>query len=139
MKISEVMTPCPYHISGTASIKAALEMMAIRNIRHLPVVEDGDLVGVVSERDLKLSKFVCDATNYCPLLRDLVQTEPLIVFGEQEIAAVAQSMAERKADVALVSDHDGNFVGIFTTNDACRLIHMILEETKLRKGCSLTR
>ena len=133
MKISQVMTPCPYHISGTAGMEAAIEMMAIRNIRHLPVVEDGDLIGVVSDRDLRLSKFVCETTKYCPLLRDLCQQEPLIVLADQDVSEVAKSMAEVKADVALVSDESGNFVGIFTTNDACRLIHIILEEAKTDK------
>ena len=130
MKISQVMTPCPYHISGTAGMEAAIEMMAIRNIRHLPVVEDGDLIGVVSDRDLRLSKFVCEATKYCPLIRDLCHQEPLIVLADQDVSDVAKSMADVKADVALVSDEAGNFVGIFTTNDACRLINMILEEAK---------
>lgn len=132
MKIAQVMTPCPYHVLGSSDVDHALEMMGIRNIRHLPVVEEGDLLGVVSKRDLELSKFVCQSTKHCPALSDLVQTDPLVVLDSADVAEVAKEMANKKVEVALVADTNGNFVGIFTTSDACNLVHTILEELRLK-------
>ena len=50
--ISAVMTRTVLTVTPTASIEEAAGHMATRWIRHLPVVADGDLVGMVSQRDL---------------------------------------------------------------------------------------
>lgn len=128
MKIRSVMTPCPYKIKSSESIDEALEMMGLRNIRHLPVVEDGDIIGVLTERDIIVSKHVCDTSGYCPLVGDICSKDPLIVDIESPLGEVTKEMASEKAEVALIADESGNFVGIFTTNDACRVITMLFEE-----------
>jgi len=128
MKIADIMTPCPYRIGASTSLDEALEKMSLRNIRHLPVIEGSRLVGVLSERDARLSKLVCEVTGNCPTAGAVCSTDPHIFQAEDDVSIVAKEMAERKIDCALVADEAGNFVGIFTTTDACRLIHLILEE-----------
>jgi CBS domain-containing protein len=46
------MTPSPLTISADDGILAAAQLMAQRKLRHLPVVEGGNLVGMVSMRDV---------------------------------------------------------------------------------------
>lgn len=128
MQISSVMTPCPYTINSSSSIDEALEMMGVRGIRHLPVVENGDLLGVLSERDIAVAKNVCDTSGYCPLVGDICQKEPLVADGDASVGEVAAEMAEEKADVALISDAEGNFLGIFTNTDAYRVLAMLVNE-----------
>lgn len=128
MKIEDVMTPCPYHIATSASLDEALKIMNLRNVRHLPVVKDGALYGLLSERDARLSQFVCDATGFCPDVGRICLKDPYIVQSDSDIAAVAHDMAERKIDCALIVDKKGNFTGIFTTTDACKVIHLIMGE-----------
>ena len=106
----------------------AIEKMTLRNIRHLPVIENGRLIGLLSERDARLSKMVCEVTGNCPSAGSVCSTNPHIFQADDDVSMVAKEMAERKIDCALVADEAGNFVGIFTTTDACRLIHLILEE-----------
>lgn len=50
--LSEVMTSSPATISADDGILEAAELMKERKLRHLPVVEDGNLVGIVSIRDV---------------------------------------------------------------------------------------
>jgi CBS domain-containing protein len=50
--VSSAMTPRPLTIGAGDDILAASELMAARKLRHLPVVEDGNLVGIVSMRDV---------------------------------------------------------------------------------------
>jgi len=50
--VRDVMTPSPLSVSSDVSILDAAQMMGERNVRHLPVVEGGNLVGVVSIRDV---------------------------------------------------------------------------------------
>lgn len=51
-KLSEVMTPRPDVLAPDESALNALEMMRMRHYRHLPVVDKGKVVGMVSIRDL---------------------------------------------------------------------------------------
>ena len=130
MKMSDVMTPCPYRISGDASITEALEAMRVRGIRHLPVVAEGNLVGVLMERDARLSEFTCKESGHCPRVGAICLKNPLVVQDTQEVSEVAFEMAEKKLECALISDSEGNFVGIFTTTDACRLIYLLLDKAQ---------
>jgi acetoin utilization protein AcuB len=130
MKISDVMTPCPYLLSAETKVDEALETMAIRGIRHLPVVKEGQLVGVLTERDAKLSQLMSEGSQIPLEAGAICSKNPYVVQSEDEVAQVAYDMAEGKTDCALVADPDGNFVGIFTSTDACRLIYMLLDTSK---------
>ena len=50
--VGERMTPDPEVIDPDATIGAALDRMFDGGFRHLPVVEDGRVIGIVSMRDL---------------------------------------------------------------------------------------
>ena len=51
-QLRDVMTPSPLTASAEDGILAAAQLMGERNLRHLPVVEGGNLVGIVSIRDV---------------------------------------------------------------------------------------
>lgn len=51
-RVVEVMTPDPYTIEPGSRISDAMELMTSRRFRHLPVVEDGQVVGMVSIGDV---------------------------------------------------------------------------------------
>jgi len=51
-KVGDAMTRSPLTISADDGILAAAQLMAARKLRHLPVVEGGNLVGMVSMRDV---------------------------------------------------------------------------------------
>ena len=50
--LTQAMTPRPLTIGAGDNILDAAQLMAARKLRHLPVVEDGNLVGIVSMRDV---------------------------------------------------------------------------------------
>jgi len=50
--VAEVMTRNPDTIQPTESVQTALDLMAERGYRHLPVIDDGKLYGIISIRDL---------------------------------------------------------------------------------------
>ncbi len=51
-KVSEIMTPDPVTVSPTDSVTDCMQLMTDRRIRHLPVVDEGSLVGVISIGDV---------------------------------------------------------------------------------------
>ena len=130
MKISDIMTPCPYKVSGEKSLTEALKMMELRGISHLPVANGEEIVGVLSKRDLEVANFVCETTNFCPSVMDICRDEPYSVNIDTPVAQVTEDMGSKKTDYALVIDHQGNIVGIFTVTDACRLVTLLLNETE---------
>ncbi|MEK7691773.1 MAG: CBS domain-containing protein, partial [Bdellovibrionota bacterium] len=55
-RVEDVMTKNPYSVHSTMTVDAAMELMDSRRFRHLPIVEGGKLVGIVSIRDLSRRK-----------------------------------------------------------------------------------
>jgi acetoin utilization protein AcuB len=53
-RVRDLMTPAPLAISPETSVQAASRLMQEQRLRHLPVCEDGRLVGLLSECDLRL-------------------------------------------------------------------------------------
>ncbi|NLE85810.1 MAG: CBS domain-containing protein [Myxococcales bacterium] len=53
MIAEEVMTTEPVTIDSTATVREALNRMFDAGIRHLPVMNEGDLAGILSDRDLR--------------------------------------------------------------------------------------
>jgi len=51
-RVSEIMTPDPVTVSRTESVTDCMQLMTDRRIRHLPVMDDGSLVGVISIGDV---------------------------------------------------------------------------------------
>lgn len=50
--LSQVMTPCPITAEAETTVAEALRRMAANGLRHLPILRNGRLVGVVSMRDM---------------------------------------------------------------------------------------
>jgi acetoin utilization protein AcuB len=124
--VSRYMTAQPWTIERTASLRDAEQMMRDHRIRHLPVVDDGELVGVVSERDLKAlaSRPGVDAT--AARVAEAMIERPFVVTSDAALDEVATIMSEQKYGSVIVMGHDG-VEGIFTAVDACRVLAEVLQ------------
>jgi CBS domain-containing protein len=63
VSVSKVMTPHPVTVDPEVSLGRAMVLMQERGFRHLPVVEDGNLIGMVSSRDAldpEIEDFICE-------------------------------------------------------------------------------
>jgi CBS domain-containing protein len=76
VRISEVMTKDVLTVGPQASLREAAKMMADRWIRHLPVVDGGKVVGVLSQRDL--AGVLAGALNEPDALTALVEDSELV-------------------------------------------------------------
>ena len=119
--IKSVMTPFPYSVDIDAPISEAQRFMRERRIRHLPVTEKQELVGVLSERDIKL--YLGPELDYPKSketkVRDVYMDRPYIVDLNERLDIVLQNMAERHIGSVLVT-RNGKLAGVFTVTDACR-------------------
>jgi acetoin utilization protein AcuB len=107
------MTAFPYFIEVDAGLKAATQMMERHGIRHLPVKDGDELIGVVSDRDIKRAKRELHVS-------DIVVRETYIIDLNERLDSVLLHLAQRHIGCALVVK-EGRLAGIFTTTDACRV------------------
>jgi acetoin utilization protein AcuB len=121
-KIRQFMTTCPHTIEPDANLtEARLRMMEL-TARHLPVVERGRLVGLISDRDVALCESLLAAPNDVigPMVRDAMTTDVFTCGPDAHVHAVAHEMAERRIGSAVIVDpsHPTKVMGVFTTTDA---------------------
>jgi CBS domain-containing protein len=119
--IASVMTVQPYTIARDQTLETAHLMMRTHGIRHLPVLERGDIVGVVSQRDLYFLETMAGVEPAVDQVNDAMSQEAYIVSPDTPLAEVARTMVDRKLGSAVVVER-GRVVGIFTSTDALRLL-----------------
>lgn len=126
-EIKSVMTPFPWHIHIEDSLSRATEVMAEHEIRHLPVTDGGELVGIVSERDigLLLTPNLGPERQAGLTVGDACVRDAYVVDLSTRLDRVLLEMAERHIDSALVVK-SGRLAGIFTATDACRCFGELL-------------
>jgi predicted transcriptional regulator len=127
-EIRRFMTPTPHTISTRQTLAEAHQAMRERGVRHLPVVVDGKLVGVVSQRDLYLLETLRGVDVGRELVEEAMSDEPFVVAPDSSLEEVAEAMARNKLGSALVVE-SATLVGIFTSTDALRAL-----VTLLRRG-----
>jgi acetoin utilization protein AcuB len=122
------MTPFPYSVDADSPLKDAHALMREHRFRHLPVTSGHAIVGVLTDRDIKL---VLGPDFGSPKeeelsVRDAYVEQPCIVSASTPVAMVARTMAEKRIGSAIVAKN-GKVVGIFTVTDACRALAQVLE------------
>lgn len=133
--IKAVMSPFPYSVEAGASVADALAFMREHRIRHLPVTQGGELVGSVSDRDIKLilGPDFANPDEHETLVADAMVKDAYMVDMEVRLDDVLAHMAEHHLGSAIVTRR-GKLVGIFTVTDACRHFAEFLREQVRRSG-----
>jgi len=126
-QIVAFMTPFPHSIDIDAPLSEARAFMQRRRIRHLPVTSRGAIVGMLTDRDIKL--VLGPDFAYPPetelKVSDVCVKDPYIVPASTPVAAVAGQMAQRHIGSTIITKN-GKLVGVFTSTDACRALAQLL-------------
>lgn len=133
--IKAVMSPFPYSVDVAASVADAQTFMREHHIRHLPVTHAGELVGSVSDRDIKLilgPDFANPDEHETRVAHAMVK-DAYIVDMDTRLDMVLAHMAEHHLGSAIVTRH-GKLAGIFTATDACQHFAEFLREQVRRAG-----
>lgn len=123
-QIQKFMTALPHTIGRDIPIDQALSMMREYRIRHLPVQDGGRLVGVLTDRDLKLATSFGDIDEL--LAGDVMTQDPYTVSPETPLDHVLKEMAEHKYGSVIVQQQNGKVVGIFTSTDCAHAFSGLL-------------
>jgi acetoin utilization protein AcuB len=129
MEASEIMQREVVVVSPQATLRDASEIMHIQDVRHLPVVDAGQVVGIISDRDLRcyLSELFLSEPEMTPSsarktisVRQVMQTKPITLEPESDIQEVIDCMLEFKIGAVLITDTEGHLRGVVSYEDVIR-------------------
>ena len=135
MKVVDLMTRDPLTVTPMETVEKADELMSENNIRQIPVTDDGELVGIVTDRDIRayLNSAVITSPEARELtlktaVRDIMTTEPVFVGPDDDLQDAVEMLIEQKfGAIPVVGDAEG-LVGILSYVDVLRCFLDQLQE-----------
>ena len=135
MKVVDVMTKDPLTIGPSETVGEAEELMTENGIRQLPVVKNSDLIGIITDRDVR--SFLAGSSVSPPNEReqalrtqvsDLMTSNPLTLAPDDELQDAVELLVEQKIGGVPVVDPAEGLVGIVTYVDVLRCFLNRLQE-----------
>jgi acetoin utilization protein AcuB len=134
MLVSDVMTEDPSFVNSDQTFGEAVIVLLEKHVRHLPVLEDGVVVGIVSDRDLRgssgasdLADLFDDPTRLLRLMTqrvsDIMSPDVIAVTPERDLRYAVDLLIEHQVGALPVVDPGSNkLVGIVSYIDALRAL-----------------
>ena len=120
-RVREAMTPSPTTIDAQASAVDAARLMASQDVGSLPVLEGGNLVGMVTDRDLVLHVLAKDVDPHQTTIATVCSENPVVVGPEDSLDEALQRMAREQIRRLPVVD-EKRLVGILAQADVSRAV-----------------
>lgn len=120
MKIRELCTTPVQSIESTDSIGHAARIMSEHDIGALPVMKDGALIGIVTDRDLVVRGLAAGMSVHAPVRR-VMSFDAISCSPEAELNDALEIMATERVRRLPVRANDGELVGMFALADAAQV------------------
>ncbi|HEX9102204.1 MAG TPA: CBS domain-containing protein [Polyangia bacterium] len=125
------MTHAPHTVGAAQTLATARELMRRHHIRHLPVLDAGQLVGILSERDLLLVAGLPGVELERVAVSEAMTPDPRCISPDSSLEWVAAEMAQARLGSIVIVEGE-RVVGIFTTVDALRALGSLLARARRR-------
>jgi CBS domain-containing protein len=118
MKIREIMTSEVEVAHPDDTLQTAARKMRDRDIGFLPVMDGGELIGVLTDRDLVLRAMADGLKLNTMVGRDIVTSPGIYCFDDQDVNEAAQLMQGHQIRrLVILSRHDGSVLGVISLGD----------------------
>ncbi len=125
LRVDEYTTPSPLFVAPDDSIQTVIQLFKKNGIRHLPVILNGEIVGILSDRDVRLVESCYkDLENL--KVNKVMTMDPYIVEPETPLEDVVYHMSKQKIGSAIVQSEKEDYLGIFTSTDALNALLEVL-------------
>jgi acetoin utilization protein AcuB len=117
------MTTAPHTIGVEQSLAFARKLMSDHHVRHLPVLHGGDLVGVLSDREVESLEALPGSARLT--VEEAMVADVYVTSEDAPLDAVAAEMARRRVGSAVVvagAEGGAKVLGVFTAVDALRAL-----------------
>ncbi len=118
--LKAAMTPFPYSVQLKTTLTAVRKLIKDHNIHHIPVMNSGEIVGVITGGDVEAREKMVNGDNEQSLeVLHVHMSKPYIVDINEPFENVLLTMADKHIGATVITKH-GKLVGVFTYIDACR-------------------
>jgi CBS domain-containing protein len=117
--VRESMTPSPASVQTDQTAVEAARLLASEDVGSLPVVEDGSLVGMLTDRDLVVRVLAKEVDPSRAQVGELCSRDPVVASPDENLDAALVRMAKEQVRRLPVVE-DGRLVGILAQADVAR-------------------
>jgi acetoin utilization protein AcuB len=130
MLVQEIMTKKVVTVSPNDTLRQADQLLMQGRFRHLPVVENQRLVGIISDRDIRVPIFLKPEANATQLLEErrveqIMKSPVITVSPGTAVEQAAGIMYEKKIGCLPVTEND-HLLGIITESDIFRVFIQVM-------------
>jgi len=129
MLVKQHMTKNPLVLSPDMDVTVAFRKITDRNVRQAPVVEDGKLRGIVTDRDLRMA-LVQSNTQPGLQVRSIMTEDPITVSENSYLREAARLISKNKFNALPVLSDSGELIGVLTTTDILNGLVKALDNVK---------
>src|SRR5207249_5260224 len=116
MKVADIMTKDPETVGPGTYIGDVAQMMRDLDVGIIPVVSDGELMGVITDRDITIRVTAAGLSPFEVTVQDFISPNPVSVSPDDEVDEARKLMADHQIRRLLVTE--GNkLVGIVSLGD----------------------
>lgn len=116
--VEEFTTPDPLTIADDQHLDAVRALMDEHGIRHLPVTRGDQVVGIISDRDVRVVLGLNAEQRAQIKASDIMAADPISVPASTPLDRAAFIMSDKKVGSVIVMEDNGSFLGLFTLTDA---------------------
>jgi len=130
--VQEAMTSNPTAITPETTVQEAAQLMKSEDVGALPIVEDGRLTCVITDRDLAI-RGVADGLDGATPVRELASKDVVTIDPQQSMEEAARLMAEHQIRRLPVVEEDGRLIGMLAQADVAAAGHDTLTGDVVQK------
>lgn len=123
MKIVDIMTANVESITPESTAKEAARKMHDLHIGSLPVIENNQLVGIITDRDICCRVTATGRDAVITKVKEVMVKDVATCFDDQDISEAAQLMTERHVRRLPVLKRDNSVAGFLSVDDLARTSH----------------
>ena len=123
MKVNELMTPRVESIAPATNLRAAARKMKELGVGALPVVEDGKVLGIITDRDLACFAIAMGHDLNSVPVSKVMTKEVVSCRAGQDITEAAKLMQAKQIRRLLVLNDNNSLAGFFSVDDLVRGSH----------------
>ena len=135
-KVSEYMTAKVVTVAPDTGIREAFFLMKEHSIRHLPVLEDKQLIGVISDRELRRPNWVDEAHDIAHIyylddnmsVSDVMIKNVIVLHTYDTLRKAVKLLLEHNIGAAPVLDKTADVVGMLSAVDLMRALEDMIDE-----------
>ena len=120
--VQEAMTPNPTAVTPDTTVQEAAQLLKSEDVGSLPIVEDGRLTAVVTDRDLAI-RVLAEGRGADTTVREVASQDLVTIDPQQGLDEAARLMAEHQVRRLPVVEEDGRLVGMLAQADVAQAGH----------------